>query len=98
MDTLLIAQNMVKYISRVHENHFNDPIKLIVHLLICFGSDFTLELGAESHLSLEPFVNQENRKQKKTAYLVNNPLQPLNPQNKIQSSQYSKENNGNSVR
>ena len=39
------CKNMLKYTSRVHENHFNNPIKLIVHLLICFGNDFTLALG-----------------------------------------------------
>lgn len=37
---------MPKYISQVHENHPNNPIKLMAHLLICFGSDFTLALGA----------------------------------------------------
>ena len=36
---------MPKYISQVHENHSNDPIKLIVHLPISFGSDFLFSLG-----------------------------------------------------
>ena len=41
------CKNMLKYTpSRVHENHFNNTINLIVHLLICFSSDLTLALGA----------------------------------------------------
>ena len=36
---------MPKYISQVHENHSNNPIKLIVHLPISFGSDFLSSFG-----------------------------------------------------
>ena len=36
---------MPKYISQVHENHSNNPIKLIVHLPISFGSDFLFSFG-----------------------------------------------------
>ena len=36
----VIVQNMLKYISHIHENHFNNPIKLIVHLVITFGGEF----------------------------------------------------------
>ena len=68
-------QNMLKYISCVHENHSNNPIKLIVHLLISFGSGFTLALGVvydEKPSQPRTFCNnQEERKQKKTAYLAN---------------------------
>ena len=31
---------MLKYNSHIHENHSNNPIKLLVHLVITFGSDF----------------------------------------------------------
>ena len=44
--TVRLQATVWKCISWVHENHSNNPIKLIVHLLICFGSDFTLALGA----------------------------------------------------
>ena len=37
---------MLKYISRVHENHSDNPIKLIVYLLICFDGVFNLALAA----------------------------------------------------
>ena len=36
---------MPKYISQVHENHSKNPIKLIVHLPISFGSDFLFSFG-----------------------------------------------------
>ena len=36
---------MLKYISQVYENHSNNPIKLIVHLLISSGGDFFFSLG-----------------------------------------------------
>ena len=36
---------MPKYISQVHENHSNNPIKLIVHLPISFGSAFLFSFG-----------------------------------------------------
>ena len=35
-----MVQNMLKYISHIHENHSNYPIKLIVHQVITFGGDF----------------------------------------------------------
>ena len=38
-------QNMLKYISQVHENQSNNPIKLIVHLLISSGGDIFFSLG-----------------------------------------------------
>ena len=38
----VLVQNMLKCISQVYENHSNNPIKLIVHLQISFGSDFLL--------------------------------------------------------
>ena len=38
---------MLEYISQVHENHSNNPIKLIFHLLISFGSDFLFSFGIE---------------------------------------------------
>ena len=41
----VIVQNMLEYISQAHENHSNNPIKLIVHLLISFGSDFLFSFG-----------------------------------------------------
>lgn len=40
------VQNMHKYISLVQENQAKNAIKLIVHLLICLGRDFTLARGA----------------------------------------------------
>ena len=36
----VLVQNMLKCISQVYENHSNNPIKLLVHLQISFGSDF----------------------------------------------------------
>lgn len=47
-----LVQNMLKHISRVHENHSNDPIKLIVHLLISFGSDFLFSFGDNKNKQL----------------------------------------------
>ena len=41
----VIVQNMPEYISQVHENHSNNPMKLIVHLLISCGSDFSFYFG-----------------------------------------------------
>ena len=43
---------MLKYISQVHENHFNNSIKLIVHLLISFGSDFLFSFGEKKNKQL----------------------------------------------
>ena len=36
---------MLKYVSQVYENHSDNPIKLIVHLLISSGGDFFFSLG-----------------------------------------------------
>ena len=36
---------MFKCISQVHENHSNNLIKLILHLLMSFGSDFLFSFG-----------------------------------------------------
>ena len=38
-------QNMLKYISQVYENHSNNPIKLIVHLIISSSGDVLFSLG-----------------------------------------------------
>ena len=35
----VIVQNMLKYISYIHENHSNNPIKLKGHLVITFGNE-----------------------------------------------------------
>ena len=40
-----MVQNILKCISLVHENHSNNPIKLIAHLLIGFSSDFLFSFG-----------------------------------------------------
>ena len=40
-----IVQNMLKSISHIHENLFNNPIKLIVRLVITFGGDFLFSFG-----------------------------------------------------
>ena len=51
----VIVQNMLKYISHIHENPSNNPIKLIVHLVITFGSEFLFSFGQVSspwHLEL----------------------------------------------
>ena len=40
-----MVQNILKCISLVHETHSNNPIKLIVHLLIGFNSDFLFSFG-----------------------------------------------------
>ena len=42
-------QNMLKYISQVYENHSNNPIKFIVHLLISSGGDVLFSLGDKKH-------------------------------------------------
>ena len=36
---------MLEYISEVHENHSNNPIKLKVHLLISYSGDFLFSFG-----------------------------------------------------
>ena len=41
----VIVQNMLKYISHIHENHSNNSIKLIVHLVITFGGEFLFSFG-----------------------------------------------------
>ena len=41
----VLVQNMLQCISQVYENHSNNPIKLIVHLQISFGSDFLFSFG-----------------------------------------------------
>ena len=43
---------MLKYISQVHENHSNNPIKLILHLLISSGGDILLWLDDKKHKQL----------------------------------------------
>ena len=43
---------MLKYISQVHENHSNNPIKLIVHLLISFGDNFLFSFGDKKNKPL----------------------------------------------
>ena len=45
-------QNMLKYISQVYENHSNNLIKLIVHLLISSGGDVLFSLGDKKHKQL----------------------------------------------
>ena len=40
------------YISQVHENHSNNLVKLIVHLLISFGSDFLFSFGDKKNKKL----------------------------------------------
>lgn len=43
---------MLKYISQVYENHSNNPIKFIVHLLISSGGDVLFSLGDKKHKKL----------------------------------------------
>ena len=45
-------QNMLKHISQVYENHSNNPIKFIVHLLISSGGDVLFSLGDKKHKKL----------------------------------------------
>ena len=43
---------MLKYISQVYENHSNNLIKFIVHLLISSGGDVLFSLGDKKHKQL----------------------------------------------
>ena len=45
-------QNMLKYISQVYENHSNNLIKFIIHLLISSGGDVLFSLGDKKHKKL----------------------------------------------
>ena len=45
-------QDMLKYISQVRENQSNNPIKLILHLLISSGGDILFSLGDKKHKQL----------------------------------------------
>ena len=49
----IIVQNVLKYILQVHENHSNNPIKLIVHLLISFSGDFLFSFGDKKRKTSE---------------------------------------------
>ena len=50
---------MFKCISQVHENHSNNLIKLILHLLMSFGSDFLFSFG--------------DKKKKRLVFLLSSP-------------------------
>ena len=43
---------MLKYISQVRENQSNNPIKLILHLLISSDGDILFSLGDKKHKQL----------------------------------------------
>ena len=43
---------MLKYISQVYENHSNNLVKFIVHLLISSGGDVLFSLGDKKHKQL----------------------------------------------
>ena len=45
-------QDMLKYISQVRENQSNNPIKLILHLLISSDGDILFSLGDKKHKQL----------------------------------------------
>ena len=73
---------MLKCISHIHVNHSNNPIKLIVHLVIIFRRDFLFLLVKCHHpstwgcselkaTSAWNFFQSRKREHKKTACLAN---------------------------
>ena len=80
---------MLKYISHIHENHSNNPIKSTVHpvMTFCFLLVKCLAPGAVHNLKLsqtEIFVNQEKENiRRQPVWQKTYPATTIIPQNKI---------------
>ena len=75
----VIVQNMLKYISHIHENHSNNPIKFIVHLVITSGSDFLFSFGCVIALALGVVHNQKQEPITRACVFHTYPLSQLCP-------------------